>query len=237
MSKKILIIIAAVVFVGILVYFIKPNTAQAPESSTTAVETTEAVPVITETVPVVETSVVTTPVTPEVVKDTKPTETKKTMTTATIETTKGKIVIEFFPADAPKTVENFLTLAKKKFYDGVIFHRVISGFMIQGGDPTGTGMGGPGYQFADELYASTESYKRGYVRGTVAMANAGPNTNGSQFFIMHADYALPHSYTIFGRVVEGMDVVDAIATTPKNSSDKPLTEVKMTKVTVSEATK
>ncbi len=170
-------------------------------------------------------------------KEPKPAETKKTMTTATIETTKGKIIIEFFPEDAPKTVENFLTLAKKKFYDGTIFHRVIAGFMIQGGDPTGTGRGGPGYQFADELNASTESYKRGYVRGTVAMANAGPNTNGSQFFIMHQDYALPHSYTIFGRVIEGMDVVDAIATTPKDPSDRPLTEVKMTKVTVSEATK
>ncbi|MDO8499404.1 MAG: peptidylprolyl isomerase [bacterium] len=151
-----------------------------------------------------------------------------------IETNKGDITLELFPADAPKTVENFVTLAKKGFYDGVIFHRVISGFMLQGGDPTGTGSGGPGYQFADELNAETASYKSGYVRGTVAMANAGPNTNGSQFFIMHADYSLPHAYTIFGRVTAGMEVVDAIAASKTNSSDRPLADVVMNKVTVTE---
>jgi len=149
-----------------------------------------------------------------------------------ITTNKGEIVIELFANDAPKTVENFLTLAQKGFYNGVIFHRVISGFMIQGGDPTGTGMGGPGYKFADELNPETESYKTGYVRGTVAMANAGPNTNGSQFFIMHADYPLPHNYTIFGRVVSGLETVDAIAAGKTNSSDRPLEEVKMMSVEV-----
>jgi len=151
-----------------------------------------------------------------------------------ISTNKGDITLELFAADAPKTVENFITLIKKVFYDGVIFHRVISGFMIQGGDPTGTGTGGPGYKFADELNSETESYKRGYLRGTVAMANAGPNTNGSQFFIMHKDYPLPHAYTIFGRVTEGLDVVDAIANVEKDFSDKPRANVIMLKVEVIE---
>ena len=149
----------------------------------------------------------------------------------TIVTSKGTIVFETYDADAPNTVKNFLTLADKGFYNGTIFHRVIEGFMIQGGDPTGTGRGGPGYQFADELDPSTPSYKAGYVRGTVAMANAGPNTNGSQFFIMQADQSLPHNYTIFGRVTSGMDVVDAIAKAPRDASDKPLTPITMTKVT------
>ncbi len=156
------------------------------------------------------------------------------MTNVKIETSKGDITLELFDNDAPKTVENFVTLAKKGFYDGVIFHRVISGFMIQGGDPTGTGRGGPGYQFADELNASTASYQRGYVRGTLAMANAGPNTNGSQFFIMHQDYPLDHNYTIFGRVVSGMEVVDAIAATKTGPGDRPLEEIKMKKVSVIE---
>jgi len=154
------------------------------------------------------------------------------MSQATIETNKGTIVIEFYKDDAPKTVENFITLAKKGYYDGVIFHRVIEGFMIQGGDPTGTGMGGPGYKFEDELNGSTDSAKAGYIRGTVAMANAGPNTNGSQFFIMHKDVPLPYSYTIFGRVISGMEVVDAIATTQTNADDRPIEEVKMKKVTI-----
>lgn len=159
---------------------------------------------------------------------------KNLMHKITIETNKGKIVFETYDADAPKAVKNFVDLAKKGFYNGVIFHRIISGFMIQGGDPLGTGRGGPGYTFEDELNPATESYKKGYVRGTVAMANAGSNTNGSQFFIMHADYPLPNNYTIFGKVVEGMDVVDAIASSPKDGSDRPLTEVVMKKVTVEE---
>ena len=160
--------------------------------------------------------------------------TKNFMHNITIQTNKGTIVFETYDADAPKTVENFVTLANKGFYNGTIFHRVISGFMIQGGDPTGTGMGGPGYKFADELNPNTDSYKAGYVRGMVAMANAGPNTNGSQFFIMHQDTPLPHSYTIFGKVIQGMDVVDAIAATQVDGSDKPLTPVVMSKVTVAE---
>lgn len=154
------------------------------------------------------------------------------MTGVKIETSKGDITLELFDSEAPKTVENFVSLAKKGFYDGVIFHRVISGFMIQGGDPTGTGSGGPGYQFADELNPNTESYKRGYVRGTLAMANAGPNTNGSQFFIMHQDYPLPHDYTIFGRVSSGIEVVDAIATVKTGPGDRPIEEVRIKKVEI-----
>lgn len=156
------------------------------------------------------------------------------MPTATIKTNKGDIVIEFFPEDAPNTVQNFITLANQDFYNGVIFHRVIEGFMIQGGDPTGTGTGDAGYKFADELDPNTESAQRGYVRGTVAMANAGPDTNGSQFFIMHQDTPLPHNYTIFGRVISGMETVDAIATTPTGANDRPVEEVVMESVEIAE---
>ena len=155
--------------------------------------------------------------------------------TAVIQTNKGTIRFELLEDDAPKTTENFITLAERGYYDGVIFHRVIPSFMIQGGDPTGTGRGGEsawGGRFNDEINRGSEVYKRGYKAGTVAMANAGPNTNGSQFFIMHADYGLPPSYSIFGRVTEGQEVVDAIATTARDGNDKPLSEVKMEKVTI-----
>ena len=159
---------------------------------------------------------------------------KNAMHNITIETNKGKIVFETYDADAPKTVQNFITLAEKGFYNGIIFHRVIKDFMIQGGDPTGTGMGGPGYKFEDELNPATPSYKAGYARGVVAMANSGPNTNGSQFFIMHKDVPLPHNYSIFGKVISGLDVVDAIANTKTDPADRPVEEIKMTKVTVSD---
>ena len=149
--------------------------------------------------------------------------------TATIETTAGTMVADLFPGDAPKTVNNFVFLAQDGFYDGVIFHRTISGFMIQGGDPTGTGRGGPGYRFADE------ADKRPYSRGTLAMANAGPNTNGSQFFVMHADYRLPPSYTIFGKLTSGEEVVDAIATAPAGAQDRPHDPVSITSITIAEA--
>lgn len=160
------------------------------------------------------------------------TQSKNFMHTITLETNKGTIVFETYDADAPKTVENFVTLANKNFYDGVIFHRVIKDFMIQGGDPTGTGRSGPGYTFADELNPTTESYKAGYLRGTVAMANAGPNTNGSQFFIMHKDGPLPHDYTIFGKVISGIEVVDAIAAVEVDVNAKPLEKIVINKVTV-----
>jgi cyclophilin family peptidyl-prolyl cis-trans isomerase len=154
---------------------------------------------------------------------------------AVIKTNMGTIRFELLEADAPKTTENFITLAERGYYDGVIFHRVIKGFMIQGGDPTGTGRGGEsawGGRFKDEIDPRSAVYQRGYKSGTVAMANAGPNTNGSQFFIMHVDYPLPPSYTIFGRVTEGQDVVDAIASSARDRNDKPLSEVKMEKVTI-----
>lgn len=157
---------------------------------------------------------------------------KNAMHNITIETNKGKIIFETYDADAPKTVQNFVTLAEKGFYNGVIFHRVIADFMIQGGDPTGTGMGGPGYKFEDELNPATPSYKAGYARGVVAMANSGPNTNGSQFFIMHKDVPLPHSYSIFGKVISGMEVVDAIASAKTDPSDRPIDDIIMSKVTV-----
>ena len=156
------------------------------------------------------------------------------MSSIIIKTNKGEITVELFADDAPKTVENFVSLVKKGFYDGVIFHRVIKGFMIQGGDPTGTGMGGPGYKFEDELNPEAESYKRGYLRGTLAMANSGPNTNGSQFFIMHKDYPLPNSYSIFGRVIEGLETVDAIAESPVDFSDRPHEDIVKIKVEVVE---
>src|SRR3990172_869181 len=165
-------------------------------------------------------------------KDEGETAVKNRMHIVTIQTDFGEIRFETFDADAPKTVNNFITLAEKGFYDGLTFHRVISGFMIQGGDPNGTGAGGPGYQFEDELNPNTESYKTGYRRGVVAMANAGPNTNGSQFFIMHKDYPLPHNYTIFSALIGGQDVVDKIANVKTGPNDRPVEAVTMKKVTV-----
>ena len=149
--------------------------------------------------------------------------------TATIETSAGSMTAELFASEAPRTVNNFVFLANEGFYTDVIFHRVISGFMIQGGDPTGTGTGGPGYRFDDEPVG------RDYKRGTLAMANAGANTNGSQFFVMHADYALPPNYTIFGKLSAGEAVVDAIANAPKGAQDRPVNPVAIKSVTISEA--
>lgn len=130
--------------------------------------------------------------------------------TATLHTTLGDINVELFPKDAPNTVNNFVFLARDGFYNNVKFHRIIKGFMVQTGDPMGTGAGGPGYRFADEPVT------RNYARGTLAMANAGKDTNGSQFFIMHADYPLPKAYTIFGQVTDtaSLDVLDKIANVP-----------------------
>ncbi len=150
--------------------------------------------------------------------------------TAKLDTNHGEITIDLDATRSPLTVNNFVSLARDGFYDGVIFHRVIDGFMIQGGDPTGTGRGGPGYRFRDELEGEGR-----YSRGTVAMANAGPNTNGSQFFIMHRDYGLPHSYTIFGQVSDGLDAVDAIATAARDRGDKPLEDCVIESVTIAES--
>jgi cyclophilin family peptidyl-prolyl cis-trans isomerase len=159
---------------------------------------------------------------------------------AAIETDKGALEIEFFPADAPRAVENFRLLAEHGYYDGLTFHRIVKGFMIQGGDPSGDGTGGEsawGGTFADEINANSPLYQDGYRRGIVAMANAGPNTNGSQFFIMHADYPLPPNYVIFARVTSGLDVLDALADTPVTSGpggepSQPLTPPVIKKVTI-----
>jgi peptidyl-prolyl cis-trans isomerase B (cyclophilin B) len=136
---------------------------------------------------------------------------------ATLFTNRGMIELELYPNDAPKTVDNFVRLARTGFYDGVTFHRVIPDFMIQGGDPTGTGSGGPGYTFDDEIN------ERKVERGALAMANAGPNTNGSQFFIVTTDAApwLDGKHTVFGKVTSGMDVVDAISAVSRDARDKP----------------
>ena len=155
--------------------------------------------------------------------------------TATLTTNKGDVTVEFFPGDAPKTVNNFVCLARDGYYDGTPFHRIVRGFVIQGGDPTGKGTGGPGYKFSDEPVA------KNYERGTLAMANAGPNTNGSQFFIVLDDLTgkLPKNYTIFGKVTGGMDVVDAIAKTPtrvgsSGENSTPTEPIILEKVAVSE---
>ncbi len=164
---------------------------------------------------------------------------------ATFDTTQGTIVCKLFEKDAPKTVQNFIELAEGKrewqdrvsgkkgpgpLYNGTIFHRVIPNFMIQGGDPSGTGMGGPGYQFADETKGSPHRFNR---KGLLAMANAGPNTNGSQFFITLAPTEwLTGNHTIFGEVVEGQDVVDKIANAPRNRQDRPNTDIKINSVAI-----
>ena len=150
------------------------------------------------------------------------------MTNATMQTNHGTIELELFDGEAPKTVENFTKLAKDGFYDGVVFHRVIEDFMIQGGDPTGTGMGGPGYQFEDEFNDHP------VARGFLAMANAGPNTNGSQFFIVTADACpwLDGLHTVFGQVKSGMDVVDTISHVDTDMQDRPLSEVRIESVAV-----
>src|SRR5438270_13308856 len=153
---------------------------------------------------------------------------------AVLETNKGEIEVSLFPGEAPKTVNNFVFLARAGFYDGVPFHRVMAGFMIQTGDPTGTGTGGPGYRFEDELPRD-----RGYTRGIVAMANAGRNTNGSQFFIVHQAARLQPNYSIFGQVTRGLDVVDAIANVAvrqgrSGERSTPTEEVRIDKVTIHE---
>lgn len=183
---------------------------------------------------------------PTPVSEEKP-ETNQNMNTSTIknpvailETSKGIIKVELYKNDAPKTVQNFITLAEKNYYNGLIFHRVIKDFVIQGGDPfCGTkdkdslcGTGGPGYQFADELDSNTQSAKEGYKKGVMAMANSGPNTNGSQFFIMLKDTPLPYRYAIFGKVILGQDAVDAIGGTKTNANDRPTEPIFINKVTI-----
>jgi cyclophilin family peptidyl-prolyl cis-trans isomerase len=177
-------------------------------------------------------------------KETKPVTTKKMYSyppvvsidtakkyTATMKTSAGEMVIALHAKETPITANNFIFLAREKFYDSTIFHRTIPGFMIQGGDPQGTGMGGPGYKFDDEPFTGE------YERGTLAMANAGPDTNGSQFFIMHKDYPLPPNYVIFGKVTSGLEVIDKIAeapTKPGGEGSSPVTPVTIESVTITE---
>ncbi len=220
MQKKVLIIagILALIVIGILIARASVSKGQVQQTQApTAREAAEPAPVEKKAESVPSQSSV-----------------KNGMHTITLETSKGTIVFETYDADAPKTVENFITLAKKKFYDGLVFHRVIKGFMIQGGDPKGDGTGGPGYQFEDELNPETQSYKDGYKQGVVAMANAGPNTNGSQFFIMLADYPLPNDYTIFGKVIKGQEIVDAIGVVQTGANDRPVEKMEMKKVSVND---
>jgi cyclophilin family peptidyl-prolyl cis-trans isomerase len=157
--------------------------------------------------------------------------TLRAMSTATLHTNHGAIGVELFDEDAPKTVANFVTLAGEGFYDGVTFHRIIPDFMIQGGDPTGTGSGGPGYTFEDEFNRQL------VVRGALAMANAGPNTNGSQFFIVTADACpwLDGKHTVFGRVTEGMDVVNAISALETDARDRPREDVVIERIELAPA--
>ncbi len=177
---------------------------------------------------------------PEAVKEPAQEPAQKTMIidkekkyTAVLQTEKGVIEMVLNVKDTPRTAENFIKLANKDFYNGTIFHRVVRGFMIQGGDPKGDGTGGPGYTFTDE------PFKGEYTRGTVAMANAGPNTNGSQFFIMHQDYPLPKNYVIFGQVTKGIEAVDQIASAevvagPGGEKSKPVEPVKVRSVEIRE---
>jgi cyclophilin family peptidyl-prolyl cis-trans isomerase len=152
--------------------------------------------------------------------------------TATMDTSLGMIVIALDPIAAPKTVNNFVFLALHHYYDGVIFHRIIKDFVVQGGDPTGTGRGGPGYRFEDELPAPGR-----YEIGSMAMANAGPNTNGSQFFIVtgRSGVQLPPSYSLFGKVVKGLDVIDAMQNVKTSRDDRPLDNVTINSVTITVA--
>ena len=151
--------------------------------------------------------------------------------TAEINTTSGLMTVELFTDIAPNTVNNFVALSEDGYYNNIIFHRVIKDFMIQGGDPSGTGHGEmgkyPGYEFGDEL-----NNPMPYEKGILAMANRGPNTNGSQFFIMHSDYPLPYQYTIFGKVTQGLDVIDQIAMVETDTSDKPLSDVIINSITI-----
>ena len=219
-TTNIILIIIAVFFVGYIVWvggsqkapLVKPSTAELTATTTEAKK--ELPPKTTNTI--------------------------KSMTTATITTNKGVITLELYADKAPKAVENFKKLASSGFYNGTRFHRVIRNFMIQGGDPLSKdtaninrwGTGGPGYSFADDIDPTSELYKIGYQRGVLAMANSGPNTNGSQFFIMHQDYALPPLYVIFGRVTSGLETVDAIANTKTGAQDRPVDDMIVEKVEV-----
>lgn len=227
MWKHILGIGLIVSLVGVIGFMVVRPTPQKPETRMlpSPSPTQAPVDVLSETISVTPTSTVVTP--------TPMTFDMKKSYTAILHTVKGDITIVLNAKDTPKTAENFVSLSRKNFYDGTVFHRVIAGFMIQGGDPKGDGTGGPGYKFADEPFTGQ------YSRGTVAMANSGPNTNGSQFFIMHEDSSLQKDYVIFGRVTKGLDVVDAIATaavkmSPSGEDSSPVVPVRVISVEIVE---
>ncbi len=237
MNKKIIIALVVVAVAVFAFFFFKKTPAvQAPVEE----KVNQTPPIQTE----VKTEPTSTPPAKEETKKPEPIDLSQYKTpimlidqkksyTAKMKTSVGEIDIELNVKDTPVTANNFVFLAKKNFYDNVIFHRVIKGFMIQGGDPTGTGSGGPGYKFNDEPFTGE------YTRGTVAMANSGPNTNGSQFFIMHADVGLQKAYVIFGKVVKGLDVVDKIAEAETTwggdgAMSKPVEQVKILSVEIVE---
>jgi len=212
MNKYIIIVFVALLGIGGIYYFSRNN-----KNDTSSNTPTPTIQPVATTEPITDNSIV-----------------KNMSHIITIKTSRGDISFVTYDADAPNTVKNFITLAEKGFYNGLIFHRVIPGFMIQGGDPLGNGTGGPGYKFDDELNPLTESFKAGYKTGIVAMANAGPNTNGSQFFVMVADYPLPNKYTIFGKVVSGQEVADVISKVKTGPNDVPISKITMEKVTVAD---
>lgn len=234
MDKRVIPIVAVLVaaVVGVIVLVVmNRNTPQPPnvvisplsQSSFTASSpspTPTSIPTATPVPPTISAIPTKTPGPPEMTID------PKKLYTAVLHTDKGDIEIALNAKETPITTNNFVYLAQSGYYNGTPFHRVIKGFMIQGGDPKGNGSGGPGYTFNDEPFTGA------YLRGTVSMANAGPNTNGSQFFIMHADTSLPKNYVIFGKVTKGLEVVDAIATapviqSPSGEQSKPLTPVRV----------
>ncbi len=242
MKKIIVPLILVLIVIAAAFYFTKTPSAQAPAETDT---TTQNPPQNDETAnPETPAPTSTKTTTKANSNESKPMDLSQYKTPITLvdqnksyvakmKTTAGEMDIELNVKATPITANNFVFLAKKHFYDNVIFHRAIKGFMIQGGDPTGTGMGGPGYKFADEPFTGE------YVKGTIAMANSGPNTNGSQFFIMHDDYPLPPQYVIFGKVVSGLDVVDKIAEAPVSMSEmgemsKPVNPVKILSVEIIE---
>ncbi len=237
---KNLILALVIITVAVVAFFLfkKAPPAQAPAN-----ETPNPITPVTETVgeQIPPENVSTTPTTTTEIKPLDLSQYKtpimlvdqKKSYTAKMKTTAGEMDIELNVKATPITANNFVFLAKKNFYDNTIFHRVIKGFMIQGGDPLGNGSGGPGYKFDDE------PFKGEYVKGTVAMANSGANTNGSQFFIMHDDYPLPPQYIIFGKVIKGLDVIDKIAEAPTTlgsdgAMSKPVNPVKILSVEIIE---
>lgn len=237
MDDRVLILIAVFLAIGVLIFvvmkritpeaknkLITPVSQSTPVLSSRAPSLAPVQPTNTPALPTITAMVTKVPGLPSMTID------QKKLYTAVLHTDKGEIEILLNAKETPITVNNFVSLARSGFYDGTPFHRVIKGFMIQGGDPKGNGSGGPGYKFNDE------PIKGDYLRGTVAMANSGPNTNGSQYFIMHADYPLPKNYVIFGNVTKGIEVVDLIASAPviQGSSGENSTPVSPVRVITAE---